>query len=75
MLAFKESLWHLFYNISLLHQNCIEENEDKLVALLVYSSFKRAPNVSLQRKFVATGSFSQSHSSGVQISGENGTTP
>ena len=50
-------------------------NEEKLVALLVYASFKRTATSSHRRISVAISSVSQSHSSSAQIKSEYGVTP
>ena len=51
------------------------KNEEKLVALLVYSSFKQMASSSFWKKSVVTGSFSQIHSSSAQIRNDYGVTP
>ena len=50
-------------------------NEEKLVALLVYSSFKRAASSSFWRLFVATSSIGQNFSSSSQRRSQYGVTP
>ena len=59
----KKCLWRLVNCISIKHQYLIVINEDNLLALLVYSSFKRVATSSLQRvspqPLVATVTFIQ----------------
>ena len=50
-------------------------NEEKLVALLVHSTFRWVATISLRKISVATSSVSQSHSSSAQIKSEYGVNP